>query len=196
MLVFVFLIIQLKTAGFSAGGEVSSSPEIRQQSLMAILTVPGNQSISVNSTKAIDGATILSGAAIATPNEVSATIVIGSLGTLDIAPNTTLKTEFDQSGKVKATLTQGCAIMHTRKNTVGEVVTPDGITKTNSRETSSLMVCFPQSIWAGSEIKQSEAGGVLHFVRVAAAAVIGGRVRSNMAVGLDERGSNPGPSTP
>ena len=196
-LLLFFLVLELRPGLFSATRESLTSEEIRPQSTMAVVTVPGSQSISVNSAKAISGATILSGAAIATPNEVSATVVIGSVGTLDIAPNTTLKTEFDQSGNVKVTLTQGCAIMRARKEVVGEIVTPDGIAaKTDSRETKPLKVCFPQGIGAGPEIEQNEADRLLHLAGVAAVAVIGGRVRSSIAIGLDDRGSNPGPSTP
>jgi hypothetical protein len=196
-LLLFFLVLELRPGLFSATRESLASEELRPQSTMAVVTVPGSQSISINSAKAISGATILSGAAIATPNEVSATVVIGSVGTLDIAPSTTLKTEFDQSGNVKVTLTQGCAIMRARKDVVGRIVTPDGTAaKTDSRETKPLKVCFPQGIGAGPEIEQNEAGGLLHLAGVAAVAVIGGRVRSSIAIGLDDRGSNPGPSTP
>ena len=59
LLLLIFLVIELQTGAFFASREVSSSPEIRQQSIMAALMVAGNQSISVNSAKAIDGATIL-----------------------------------------------------------------------------------------------------------------------------------------
>lgn len=196
-LLFVFLIIQLQTGVFSAGGDVSSLPEIRPQSIMAVLTVPGNQSISVNSTKAIDGATILSGATIVTPNQVGARVGIGSLATLDIAPNTTAKPEFDQNHNVRVTLTQGCVILRGGTGTAGEVVTSRGIAgKTNSSEAGPLEVCFPQGAWPGSRIEQDNGGGLFYFARLAALGVIGGRLRTNMAVGLDDRGSNPGPSAP
>src|SRR5207244_12801229 len=69
VLLFVFLIIHIQIGVFSASRDVSSSLEIRQQSIMAILKVSGNQSISVNSTKAIYGASILSGATIEPPNQ-------------------------------------------------------------------------------------------------------------------------------
>src|SRR5438876_7894856 len=123
LLLLIFLVIELQTGTFFASREVSSSPEIRQQSIMAVLMVAGNQSISVNSTKAIDGASILSGATIVTPNQVGARVMLGSIATLDIAPNTTVEPEFDHNGAMKVTLTQGCVILRAGKDTEGEVVT-------------------------------------------------------------------------
>ena len=197
LLPFCFLIIQMQTGVFSAGREVSSSLEIRQQSLMAVLKVSGNQSISVNSAKAIDGATIMSGATIVTPNQVGARVGLGSLATLEIAPNTTVKPEFDQNSNVKVTLTQGCVILCAGKGTAGEVITSRGIAgKTNSNEGGPLEVCFPQGAWPGPAIEQNHGGSLSYFVRLAALGVISGRLRTNMAVGLDDRGSNPGPSSP
>ncbi len=197
LLLIIFLVIELQTGAFSASREVSSSPEIGQPSTEAVLTVPGNQSISVNSAKAIDGATILNGATIVTPDQVGARVYFGLLATLDLAPNTTVRSEFDQNGKVKATLTQGCVILRAGKGTSGEVITSRGSAgKTNSNEGGPLEVCFPQSAWPGSRIDQDNGVGMFYFVRLAALGVIGGRLRTNMAVGLDDRGSNPGPSTP
>jgi len=197
VLLFVFLIIQIQIGVFSASRDVSSSLEIRQQSIMGILKVSGNQSISVNSTKAIDGASILSGATIVTPNQVGARVVLGSIATLDIAPNTTVEPEFDHNGAMKVTLTQGCVILRAGKDTEGEVVTSRGIAgKTNSSEDGPLEVCFPQGAWPGLGIEQNHDVGLFYFARLAAFEVIGGRLRTNLSVGLDERGSNPGPSSP
>ena len=197
LLLLIFLVIELQTAAFFASREVSSSPEIRQQSIMAALTVAGNQSISVNSAKAIDGATILSGATIVTPNQVNARVGLGLLATLDIAPNTTVKPEFDQDRAIKVTLMQGCVILRADKGIAGEVVTPKGIAgKMQSNEGGRLEVCFPQGAWLGSRIEEDNDIGLFYFARLAALGVIGGRLRTNMAVGLDDRGSNPGPSSP
>ena len=197
LLLLIFLVIELQTGTFFASREVSSSPEIRQQSIMAALMVAGNQSISVNSAKAIDGATILSGATIVTPNQVNARVGLGLLATLDIAPNTTVKPEFEQNRAIKVTLMQGCVILRTDKGIAGEVVTSGGsVRKTNSNEGGPLEVCFPQGAWPGLRIEQDKGVGLFYFARLAALGVIGGRLRTNMAVGLDDRGSNPGPSSP
>ena len=197
LLLLIFLVIELQTGAFFASREVSSSPEIRLQSIMAALMVAGNQSISVNSAKAIDGATILSGATIVTPNQVNARVGLGLLATLDIAPNTTVKPEFDQNRAIKVTLMQGCVILRAGKGIAAEVVTSKGIAgKTQSNEGGPLEVCFPQGAWPGLRIEQDKGVGLFYFARLAALGVIGGRLRTSMAVGLDNRGSNPGPSSP
>ena len=197
ILLFVFLIIQIQTGVFSASREVSGSPQIRPQSLMAVLKVSGNQAISVNGARAIDGATILSGATTVTPDQVGARVGLGLLATLDIAPNTTAKPEFDQNGNVKVTLAQGCVILCAGKGAVGEVVTSKGIGgKTNANASGPLEVCFPSGARPGPAIEQNHGGSLFYFARLAAQAMIGGRLRTNIAVGLDDRGMNPGPSSP
>ena len=114
-----------------------------------ILTTRGNQPITVNGASAISGATILSGATIETPDQVGATINLGSLGTLDIAPNTKLALEFDQNGNVKVTLVQGCVILRTEKKAAGEIDTSQGVAGKTDPATGGLLdVCFPQGATA------------------------------------------------
>ncbi|HEY0405243.1 MAG TPA: hypothetical protein VGC89_05930, partial [Pyrinomonadaceae bacterium] len=56
------------------------------QAITARLTTRGNQAISVNGTNAATGATILTGATIETGDGVGATINLGPLGSVDLAP--------------------------------------------------------------------------------------------------------------
>src|SRR5260370_16391631 len=68
--------------------------------LMGVLTTTNNKPILVNGANAISGATIPSGATIETPDGVGATIRLGPLGSLCIAPNTKLSLQFDQQGNL------------------------------------------------------------------------------------------------
>jgi hypothetical protein len=96
--------------------------------LMGILTTSNNKPITVNGANAISGATIPSGATIETPDGVGATIRLGPLGSLCVAPNTKLTLEFDQQGKlVKVTVTEGCVILRTSKNVSGAINGPQGV---------------------------------------------------------------------
>jgi hypothetical protein len=96
--------------------------------LMGILTTSNNKPITVNGANAISGATIPSGATIETPDGVGATIRLGPLGSLCVAPNTKLSLEFDQQGKlVKVTVTEGCVILRTSKNVSGAINGPQGV---------------------------------------------------------------------
>ena len=113
---------------FAEANSALSAPEPVPVQLMGILTTSGNKPITVNGANAISGATIPSGATIETPDGVGATIRLGPLGSLCIAPNTKLRLEFDQQGKlVKVTVTEGCVILRTSKNVSGVINGPQGV---------------------------------------------------------------------
>jgi hypothetical protein len=111
----------------------------------------------------------LTGATIETPDQVGATINLGSLGTLDIGPNTKLTLEFDQSGNVKVKLLAGCVILKTKKGTTGEVETPNGSAGKNDKNGGALPFCF-----AGGAVSPASAAGVGAGAGAAAAAGGGG----------------------
>src|SRR5258708_13666248 len=105
--------------------EVSSDgvvPEAAPAAIMGVLTTSNNKPITVNGANATSGATIPSGVTIETPSGVGATIRLGRLGSICIAPNTKLSLEFDQQGNlVKVTVNEGCVILRTTKNISGGI---------------------------------------------------------------------------
>ena len=115
------------------------------QQIVARLTTRNNQSITVNGLSAATGASILTGATIETGADQSATVNLGPLGSLDIAPNTKLVLTYDDNGNVKALLIYGCAILTAKKKTNGEIATEQGSAgKTDPAAGGVLNVCFPQ----------------------------------------------------
>ena len=111
-------------AGPNSGPGVSGATP---QQLMGILTTSDNKPITVNGASAISGATIPTGATIETPDRVGATIRLGPLGSICIAPNTKLTLEFDSQGKaVRVTLIEGCVILRTLKGTAGTINSAQG----------------------------------------------------------------------
>jgi hypothetical protein len=127
-----------------AAGENGVAGVYPPQQFVARLTTRGNQPITVNGASAVGGATILTGATIETPDQVGATINLGSLGDLAIAPNTQLTLEFDQNGNVKVVLKRGCIILKTKKNVNASVDTEQGTAATNDKKTGGAVdVCFP-----------------------------------------------------
>ena len=119
------------------------------QQIVARLTTRNNQPITVNGLSANTGASILTGATIETGADQSATVNLGSLGTLDIAPNTKLVLTYDDQGNVKAVIVYGCAILTAKKKTTGEVATEQGSAgKTDPAAGGVLEVCFPQGATA------------------------------------------------
>jgi hypothetical protein len=114
-----------------------------QQQVIAKLITHGNQSIIVNGINTASGVALLTGATIETPDNVSATIDLGPLGSLDLAPNTRVKLDYSE-GKVKVTLISGCLILRTRKSTSGSVETSQGTAGRNEKSRAGVLdVCFP-----------------------------------------------------
>src|SRR6185369_12716837 len=109
LLLFSILQIGLQV-GFA---EPANSTDVTTvpQHLVARLTTRNNQPITVNGLSAGTGASILTGATIETGADQAATINLGPLGSLDIAPNTKLVLTYDDQGNVKALLIYGCAIL-------------------------------------------------------------------------------------
>ncbi|HEX5604008.1 MAG TPA: hypothetical protein VFX63_15715, partial [Pyrinomonadaceae bacterium] len=68
----------------------TTNPVVVPQQVVARLTTGNNQPVTVNGLSANTGASILTGATIETGADQSATVNLGSLGSLDIAPNTKL----------------------------------------------------------------------------------------------------------
>jgi len=131
--------------GFAAPS-TSATPVVPvPQQFIARLTTRNNQPITVNGNSATTGASILTGATIETGADQSATVNLGPLGTLDIAPNTKLLLTYDDSGNVKAVIIFGCAILTAKKKTKGEVATEQGGTagKTDPATGGILDICFP-----------------------------------------------------
>lgn len=123
--------------------DLSVSGAVSQQ-LMGILTTSNNKPITVNGGSAISGATIPTGVNIETPDGVGATIRLGPLGSICIAPNTKLSLEFDQQGKlVKITVTEGCVILRTSKDVSGAINGPQGVIgQIDALTGGSLDVCL------------------------------------------------------
>ena len=133
------LYIGASFAGTSTG---SIAREVPQQ-VMGILTTGNNKPILVNGANAVSGASIPSGATIETPAGVGATIRLGSLGSICVAPNTKLSLQFDAAGNiVNVTVTDGCVILRTNKNVQGGISSPQGAIGTIDAATGgALDVC-------------------------------------------------------
>src|SRR5438309_1983388 len=122
-LILAFAVGQLYVGTTFA--EVSSNanvPEAVPAAIMGVLTTTNNKPITVNGANATSGATIPSGVTIETPSGVGATIRLGRLGNICIAPGTKLSIEFDEQGNVvRLTVTEGCVILRTTKNVSGVI---------------------------------------------------------------------------
>jgi hypothetical protein len=180
--------------------------------IMGVLTTTSNKPITINGASATSGATIPSGATIETPSGVGATIRLGRLGSLCIAPNTKLSLEFDEQGNlVKVTLTEGCVILRTQKNVSGTINGAQGVLAQISASTGgSADVCSRPgaapainqgaAVDAGAGASAIDCGAAgaaaappAGIPPAVAAAFIGGGAAG---LYLLFRGSNPSPSFP
>jgi hypothetical protein len=175
------------------------------QQFVARLTTRNNQPITVNGLSATTGASILTGATIETGADQSATVNLGSLGSLDIAPNTKLVLTYDDQGNVKALIVYGCAILSAKKKTKGEVATEQGTAgKTDPAAGGVLEICFPQGAAAptvgqgvavGAGAAAAGGGGGLFGLGTAATvaifAGIGGAALTPLAFQDNPSGANP-----
>jgi len=129
--------------GFAETLSTTTTPVIPQQ-VVARLATRNNQPITVNGQSASTGASLVSGATLETGADQSATVNVGPLGSVDIAPNTKVVLTFE-AGNLRADVVYGCVILHARKNTTGEITTEKGsIGKTDPATGGSLEMCFPQ----------------------------------------------------
>jgi hypothetical protein len=135
----MFSIAQVYVGVSFAGSNTQPQRAMATQDVGTLVT-SGNQPILVNGNNALTDATILSGTSIETPQGVSATINLGRLGRLDVAPATSLRLEFSV-GKIRVTLLKGCVILLTRINTTGTVETPKGVAITDPTKDDVIDVC-------------------------------------------------------
>jgi hypothetical protein len=96
--------------GTTAGGGAPQRP------ITARLTTKNNQSITVNGNQVGTGATLLTGATIETPDQVSGVIDLGDAGVVEIQPNSTIKLDFDENGNVRVKVIRGCAVTKKKTN--------------------------------------------------------------------------------
>jgi hypothetical protein len=141
----VFVIAQLGIqVGFAEPRSANTAIPVPQQ-FFARLRTKNNGIVTVNGLSATTGATIATDATIETDAVTSATVNLGALGNLDLAPNTKVVLTYDDQGNVKVTLLTGCAVLTTKKNANGQVVMADGtvVGKNEKKKGGVLDICFP-----------------------------------------------------
>lgn len=194
--------------GFAEPHSTKTTPSIPQQ-IVGRLVTRNNAPISVNGQSASTGASLVTGATIDTGADQSATVNIGPLGSVDIAPNTKVILTFE-AGSLKANVIYGCVILRVKKGTTGEIETEKGsIGKTDPATGGVLEMCYTQGAAApvlgpgvatgagatGAPAGVTGGGGGLFGLGVPATIAI---VSAATAAGLTPLffDDNPSPSTP
>jgi hypothetical protein len=162
------------TQVYGALPNVTTGGGVPQQRITARLTTKNNQTITVNGNQVGTGATLLTGATIETPDQVSGLIDLGDAGVVEIQPNSTIKLDFDENGNVRVKVVRGCAMTKKKTNVLPgemELYTDTASEKTDKKRDhvggcilptgglGSLGTGFP--VAAGVGIGIGVAGGVI-----------------------------------
>lgn len=177
------------------------------QFIARLSSTRGNQPILVNGLSAAPGASIVTGAIIETTADQTAEINLGSFGTLELAPNTQLRLDYDQNGNTKVTLIRGCVILRSKKKAEGEILTEQGTAAKNDKERGGVAdVCY---INGQTTVNQNAAANAISGVQTTAstgtglsnaaiAAIVLGGLGALVAVVLattgDDTADRPNPS--
>lgn len=217
VLFLVFSCVQFYVV-FARGGASSSSetpPPPAPQAITGRLATRNNQSITVNGNPATTGATIMPGATIETGDGVGATIDLGPLGTIELAPNTKVQIEFSD-GQIKVTIIQGCAIVKNSNGVLAQVYTDKGLAAGNDptqKPAGALDVCLPVGApapivnqgaaanagagsGAGAGAAAGGGGGLFGLGETATVAIIGGGAFAAVTIPLALSGGNPSQASP
>jgi hypothetical protein len=169
--------------------ESAASLGATPQQATAILTTGSNGPVTVNGANAVSGATVMSGAAIETTDQTGASLTIPGHFTLDIAPKASLSVQFERNS-IKVNLIKGCVMLHTTKDTTGEIDTAHGVAKSDVSKNDRLDVCDPPLVGAPAT---AAAGGLSAGGKIA---IVGGVVGALALIPVLTGGNNPSPTGP
>ncbi|HLE62974.1 MAG TPA: hypothetical protein VI750_07540 [Pyrinomonadaceae bacterium] len=118
----VYSMVVLASPGAKAAGELS---------------VAGN--VTVNGQRAISGGTLFSDSMITTAEKSSATVSIGKLGRVELAPNSSLRLSFSDNS-ISGVLENGSANLSTLAGVTVDVTTKDGQVVVDGSKATSFTV--------------------------------------------------------
>jgi len=203
-----FAVAQISIQLSFAGTVSPSYATLVQQQLVVRVTTSGNRPILVNGNSTASGGSLATGATIETPDGVSATIDLGPLGTLDLAPNTKVVLEFDcppappagtEAGPctVRVKVLSGCVVLKTKKGTQGQIDTEqqEKVRESDNKKGGGapLNFCTPGA-GAGAAAAAAAAPGI-GAGTIAAVVIAGGLLAGGLIFGFTG-GGNPSGTAP
>jgi len=156
-----------------------------QRVITARLTTKNNQPITVNGNSTGTGSTILTGATIETPDQVSATIDLGDAGSVELQPNSKIQLDYDVNGNVRVKVIRGCAVTRKKTNVLPgemEIYTDAASEKTDKKRRHMGFCLLPNG-----QLSAISAGGLSTAATVGIIAGIGGGIA--IGVGLSRGGT-------
>jgi hypothetical protein len=170
-------------------GLPAPAPGAPQRAITAKLATKNNAPITVNNNSAGTGATILTGATIETPDQVSAVIDLGDAGVIELKPGSKITLDYDANGNVRVHQLKGCVVVRRKGNVLpdatSEIYTDQASEKTSPKRKGMGFCLLPNGALGALG---AAAGGGLSGAAVAGivAAGVGGTAA---AVGLSRGGT-------
>lgn len=182
----VLLAFSLAQVYVQASLPVPATPSA-PQGITARLTVSGGGSATVNGISAGTGATILTGATIEVPDQVSATIDLGDAGVIEVGPGGKIEISYDANGNVRVKVIRGCAVARKKTNVLpGEIeMYTDTASEKTDKNRRNMGFCFLNG--GLSPINPGLTGLQL-------GGIIGGGIGGAVVLGTVLRGGNPSPN--
>jgi hypothetical protein len=84
----------------------------------------------------------LTGATIETPADVSATVDLGALGTVELQPNSSIQLDFDDSGNVRVKVLRGCVLVKKSGPGQAEIYTAEGASEKTNSNRKRMGFCY------------------------------------------------------
>lgn len=162
-----------------------------QRLITARVTTKNNQPITVNGNAVGTGGTILTGATIETPDQVSAVIDLGDAGVIEVQPGSKIQLDFDENGNVRVKVIQGCALTRKKSNVLpGEMeLYTDKASEKTDKNRNHVGGCILPNGQLGSLPSGGIGGGEL-------AGIILGGTGGAIVIGALTRGGTTSGSTP
>ena len=193
-LAFSFAQVYVQTGFAEPGGRVSAP--VAPQQFIARLTTRGGAA-TVNNASAASGATILTGATIETPDQVSATIDLGALGTVELPPGAKIQIDFDDNGNVRVKVLKGCVNVKKKGSGEAEVYTAEGASEKTNSSRKAMGFCFLDGklnpMNSAGATGGGGGGGGAGLSTAAKVAIFGGIAGGTVAIIVGTHGGNPSP---
>ena len=159
------------TQVYVLAGLPAPAPGAPQRVITAKLSTRNNAPITVNGNSAGTGATILTGATIETPDQVSAVIDLGDAGVIELQPGAKIQLDFDANGNVRVKQLKGCVVVRRKANVLPdattEIYTDQASEKTNKNRRGMGFCLLPNgslqplSGAAGGGLSGAAIGGIV-----------------------------------
>lgn len=188
-LAFSFAQVYVQTSFAEPGNTRASVP--LPQALVAKLTTRGGAA-TVNNASASSGATILTGSTIETPDQVSATIDLGSAGTIELEPNSSIQLDFTDDGNVRVKVLRGCVRIKKKGPGEAEAYTAEGASEKTSSNRKAMGFCYLDGKLNpfGTAAVGGGGGGLSTAAKIA---IFGGIAGGTVGIILGTQGDNPSP---